>query len=57
VITSKSLAATGLAIADVEFLGGHERSVWTQDDKGLHIQLPKSSQAIPIYVFRLRMRA
>ncbi|HEY0308835.1 MAG TPA: alpha-L-fucosidase [Acidobacteriaceae bacterium] len=55
VIISKTLAATEVIITNVEFLGSHERIVWTQDDKGLRIDLPKVEQAIPIYVFRLHV--
>ncbi len=56
-VNAKSLVGSKTAIKKVEFMGDDDKVKWSQDEEGLHIDMPKKLKSeVPIYVFKLTLK-
>ncbi len=56
-INAKSLVGSKTAIKKVALMGNCKKVKWTQDEAGLHIQMPsKLPSTVPVYVFKLTLK-
>jgi hypothetical protein len=56
-VNAKSLVRSKTAIKKVEFMGDDDKVKWSQDEEGLHIDMPKKLKSeVPVYVFKLTLK-